>query len=513
MIIKSFITHLNTLKKVQLKPLMLLLFLTTFIYACKTEDNNVKSQESSLSRLDSLLLSTKKEDKITLEKLLKKRFESNNESFAVSAINYYYTLHENNAEYDSLQKVLLNRFPKGTQARMLEVIGLYEGAPSAKVLENRFDTWMAKFPPSNYAANNRNIYNDHLYNIIQSYIKEKNIPAAEQCIAKLIKSPIIASSYLDISKAFYEASFFDKSRFYLDASFKNSTESLKDSSINEESKMVLQYLYLNQLFLNAELLVKENNPTEAVKYFKQYKDSTGLQNPNAIMKYAKVLFALGEKENAFAQVEDLVKANKATKDDHEFFKSLFLEIKGNEADFKVYQATLKKEAQQKLSEEIAKLIINEPAPNVGLKHMNGKSIALQDLKGKVLVLDFWANWCTPCKASFPAAKRIIESYKDDSDTKFLFINTFENGDRDKIIKKTKDFLSSNSYDFDMYIDTKSTTKRTDVVANAFNVKGIPVKFIIDKKGNIRFKVVGYGGNIEEEENKISAMIDIVKNLD
>src|ERR1700749_3607746 len=70
-------------------------------------------------------------------------------------------------------------------------------------------------------------------------------------------------------------------------------------------------------------------------------------------------------------------------------------------------------------------MLNDKAPNFILKDINGKTVSLADYKGKVLILDFWATWCVPCRNSFPAVKMAVEKYKNDPDVKILFSDTRE----------------------------------------------------------------------------------------
>jgi hypothetical protein len=102
----------------------------------------------------------------------------------------------------------------------------------------------------------------------------------------------------------------------------------------------------------------------------------------------------------------------------------------------------------------------------------------------------------------------VNKYKDDQDVKFLFIDTWENGDN--YIDGVKKFIADNKYAFNVLIDEKGSDGRQSKVVTQFGVTGIPTKFIIDKNGNIRFKVVGFDGSAEGLVDEVSTMIDMAK---
>jgi len=62
---------------------------------------------------------------------------------------------------------------------------------------------------------------------------------------------------------------------------------------------------------------------------------------------------------------------------------------------------------------------NRVAFNMALYDADGKLIGFKDLRGKTIVMDFWASWCVPCKASFPGMKMAVEKYKNDPGVEFF----------------------------------------------------------------------------------------------
>src|ERR1700748_85368 len=67
--------------------------------------------------------------------------------------------------------------------------------------------------------------------------------------------------------------------------------------------------------------------------------------------------------------------------------------------------------------------VNQSAPDFKLKDIDGKEISLASLNGKIVIVDFWATWCGPCKASFPGMQLAVNNFKNDKDVVFLFIDT------------------------------------------------------------------------------------------
>jgi thiol-disulfide isomerase/thioredoxin len=125
------------------------------------------------------------------------------------------------------------------------------------------------------------------------------------------------------------------------------------------------------------------------------------------------------------------------------------------------------------------------APDFTLKTLDGKEITLSQLKGKVVLLDFWATWCGPCKESIP---HLIQLYKDYRESGFELVGmNVDNGDGEVVRR----FITS------MDIPYPVVTAPEDVL-RSYRVTGIPATFLIDKEGKIRERMAGFNSTMARQ---------------
>jgi len=118
--------------------------------------------------------------------------------------------------------------------------------------------------------------------------------------------------------------------------------------------------------------------------------------------------------------------------------------------------------------------------NFELKNLKGQTVTLASFRGKIVVIDFWATWCIPCKASFPKMQEIVNGYKNDPEVIFLFIDTWENKEAEQIHAQASMFMNEAGYDFEVLLDMNNR------VAREYKVDFVPSRFILDRNGNIIF---------------------------
>lgn len=463
-----------------------------------------------------LLAQSKEEtDKVLLRQTLEELLANTEtkEADLLQARNCYTRLKEQSlaARADSLIKA---RYPQGAWIKNEKINAFYAIAEGAEK-EAMYNTLKATYPPvtkedsaafSNYASMVANVY-----------LRENNYEKMKKYAALVSNKSARAN-------------------LYNSAAWKLSGESVYARPVDAQTGKTFSAMSL-------QLIQEEIEHNSGIKplYY------TGAQWQQQLKRtydmfadtYALLLYHLGDYKNAYAyqekavngnnrndvsmneafavytekvkgpaaalkELECFVKAGKATPKMKEQFKRLYLAGNNTENQWMAYVEDLEKDFRAAERAKLAKEMLNDPAPGFALKDLAGKAITLASLKGKIVIVDFWATWCGPCLASFPGMKMAVEKYKNDPDVKFVFIDTRESGDREKIKKEVTALIEKHAYPFHVLMDYDNK------VIEEYKVQGIPTKFVIDKNSIVRFKKVGFGGTAEGVVDEITNMIELAK---
>ncbi|NTU43396.1 MAG: TlpA family protein disulfide reductase [Nitrospirales bacterium] len=135
-----------------------------------------------------------------------------------------------------------------------------------------------------------------------------------------------------------------------------------------------------------------------------------------------------------------------------------------------------KDKEQKRT-EMAESAMASVAPAFELRDLSGKSWKLSDLRGKVVLVTFWATWCPSCKEENPSIQKFFLSEQENKDLVYLSVLV-----QDKP-EAAVEYMKTNGFTFPVLIDDGS-------VAQKYGITGVPETFIIDRKGAIKDRVIG-----------------------
>jgi len=473
-------------------------------YKLITEDF-IENPEIKPQFLDSFLkvVSTvkpeKKNDVIKKElDRLAKLNPSDKENLSVLADWYNRIGEEDNA--DIYKKIMLEKYPNSDFAQSVK-ISEFKGEENlnGKIeIAGEFEEQFSKSKNSEY-----------LYDLIANiYRNKKEYDKALKFLRDNIAKPSSYRFYSVVKRMIDEKADMNIALQISILGVERSIKELSNSSIqkpgylseNEWLKEREYYLGLN-LFGKGRVLYNLDMREEALTVLQEAVQLTKEKDENINELYAKSLIENGKYDVAMSKISKFIKSGHGTVQMKPFLKEAYLNENGTEDGFETYAIQFEEAAKEKLILKLKSEIILEPAPQFTLIDFEGNKVSLREFTGKTVVVDFWATWCGPCLASFPGMKKIIEKYKDDSNVKFLFIDSWERVE-DKT-RNAKEFISKNEYPFHVLIDEENK------VIEKYKVSGIPTKFIIDGEGNIRFKSIGFAGSDDKLVEELSTMISMV----
>ena len=127
------------------------------------------------------------------------------------------------------------------------------------------------------------------------------------------------------------------------------------------------------------------------------------------------------------------------------------------------------------------------ATDFSLQDLNGKTVKLSDFKGKTVLLDFWATWCPPCRASIPGIEKLHKAYREKG-LVVLGISLDEGG---------WDAVNAFRTEYGM---TYSVLKGNEDVSVQYMVRSIPTLIVVDKQGIVARRYLGFGNEDELEKD-------------
>lgn len=442
---------------------------------------------------------TSEKDSVALQQKLAALYASPDEAELI-LLNNYYMSKRNRQKAEEVSKLILEKHPNGLTAYGQLFDAIYNERDPGES-EKKYRELMRRWPTP--PAGLRGLGADGArYFVAVAFIGKKN--------------PAKVMEYLNmIQDTTYKTNAFSyAARESLDAKDYAMGEQLIKKTMADVAKRggAKPAGYNEYLRIYSLLLYHNGKYQEGFKYADELTKAPEryeLSKKNYQTIYMNYLIALDRLKEAYPLMEERLREGAGNAEMKAKFKQAYIAAQGSDNGYDELMVTVNATLKEKIKSDLAKKAKNEPAYNFVAKDLSGKMVELSDYKGKVVVLDFWATWCGPCKASFPMMQKAVNKYKDDKDVVFLFIHSMET--TKDAPKAAAAYIKDMKYTFKVLMDMKDPKTNINPAAAGYKVPGIPQKFVIDKTGNIRFSSLG-GGNAGEDAflEEMSAMIEIAK---
>ena len=149
---------------------------------------------------------------------------------------------------------------------------------------------------------------------------------------------------------------------------------------------------------------------------------------------------------------------------------------------------------QQAGKGLTKLPEASQAPEFVLNDLDGNQYRLSDYRGKVVIINFWATWCPPCRAEMPSMQRAWELLEDKG---IIMFGIDVGEDEDTIFQ----FTANYPVEFPLLMDNDSS------VINQWPVRGLPTTFVVDPQGRIIYRAIG---GREWDDPELLALVGALK---
>ncbi|MCC9064668.1 TlpA family protein disulfide reductase [Flavobacterium piscisymbiosum] len=445
-----------------------------------------------------------------------KKMNGQPEEVFLKVQNLYKFELKDNVKADSLETVIQKQFPKGAFMRFKayqKIMPIADTAERNKVITQ----FLADFPYTTDVPDSQKYFYDNIVKMqFGYYFESKDYKSILALIPNMNFANLNDAYHQNISKALYIKSVEPQ----VIETMAVPMIKLMQQKVNDFSYMQGIYWSPNQANENAEnrlndQLVIQIRMYDILKKHKEVLETFELLPFKKRYEKASVndihINALEALNKPIIEVlKNAARANALSETATVKLKEAYVKEGKKETDFPAYLEKLKKENS---SEEKIALMNPVPAPAIKVQSADGKAKQLDLNSGKIIVIDFWATWCGPCKKAFPAMQQLVTNFKEDKQVEVYFISTQENKEGYK--KEALAYLKEKGLKLDTYFDLMKKGGGTNnesfsKYAAIFKSSGIPRKVVI-KNGQIRFTSEGYSGNPGQLVDELTAVINALKN--
>ena len=396
---------------------------------------------------------------------------------------------------DSLRKVFINENPKGKVASSTRLSGLsveHDPAKKIKILEGH----LADFPlKEDEALSDKR-------QLIGLYIQIGEFDRAHEMLRSMSKPDPALSKTLSAA-LLAKGTGFEKSASWATEGIeiiRNQDESSKPAaSALGEWKRAQASVLSSLLQTRGQALSKSGQKAGALSDFEEAFRLTKGADLSINLNLIETCVANNKNQQAVDVGLSCIREGKSNLAIVEQFKAAYKKVHGTMAG---YDKAVQQSKTSRQS-ELLKGAMHRTAPDFSLRVLGGAPSKLSDLRGKVVVINFWTTWNSLSKDALTQLQKSLESYQYYRTVEFLSVNVWENAAgpaRDSLVSKTMAHLKCT---IPVALDEDAST------ADKFAIEGVPTTYVIDKNGKIQFKHVGFSDGktlIDDLANEIEVLL-------
>lgn len=266
-------------------------------------------------------------------------------------------------------------------------------------------------------------------------------------------------------------------------------DSTRVKTVAEAKSSLYSIIALNKMYLGQKV--------EALAYAAKA-EALGA-NKESLLNVALVFEQAGNPEKAFDAIWKVLLTDPADTVAVKSAKANFLKFNPSELEFNAKLKALEKLKISQLKALLKTQLMNKPGPELsGLTDLKGKPVTKEMMKGKIVVLDFWATWCVPCMQEMPYLQKVYDKYKSNPNVMFMVVNS---GARNTIKDAIGWEAKNQQYTFPLYFNNDPD------IGEKVGFTLIPTIAVIDQNEKMQFRTIGFEG--AELEHKLAAQIDIL----
>ncbi len=149
------------------------------------------------------------------------------------------------------------------------------------------------------------------------------------------------------------------------------------------------------------------------------------------------------------------------------------------------------------TQETPPVAAGDRAAAFSLKDLDGNTVSLSALRGKVVFLNVWATWCGPCRDEMPSMETLYDEFKANKDFVMLAVSQDRQG-----LEAVKPYVERNGYHFQVLLDPDNQ------ISESYNVSGVPETFIIDRHGRIvAHRMGGFDWSSSDVRGALEQLLD------